>query len=85
MLPIPASVTIQEVADLAQVSSKTVSRVINNEPLVRDDDRHIRQRAHRHYEYVTSNINNPSRRRPRVFCDVVTPQEPGFRLRFGLD
>ena len=31
----PASVTIQEVADLAQVSSKTVSRVINNEPLVR--------------------------------------------------
>src|SRR6266702_2484727 len=39
MLPIPASVTIQEVADLAQVSSKTVSRVINNEPLVRADTR----------------------------------------------
>ena len=37
MTPIPASVTIQEVADLAQVSSKTVSRVINNEPLVRPD------------------------------------------------
>src|ERR1700690_749571 len=29
------SVTIQEVADLAQVSPKTVSRVINNEPQVR--------------------------------------------------
>jgi LacI family transcriptional regulator len=39
MIPIPASVTIQEVADLAQVSSKTVSRVINNEPLVRADTR----------------------------------------------
>jgi LacI family transcriptional regulator len=32
---IPPTVTIQEVADLAQVSAKTVSRVINNEPLVR--------------------------------------------------
>src|ERR1700679_3782908 len=31
----PAAVTIQEVADLARVSPKTVSRVINNEPLVR--------------------------------------------------
>src|SRR6267154_3079396 len=39
MTPIPSSVTIQEVADLAQVSSKTVSRVINNEPLVRADTR----------------------------------------------
>jgi LacI family transcriptional regulator len=35
----PQSVTIQEVADLAQVSPKTVSRVINNEPLVRVDTR----------------------------------------------
>jgi LacI family transcriptional regulator len=35
----PQSVTIQEVADLAQVSPKTVSRVINNEPLVRADTR----------------------------------------------
>src|SRR5277367_2755038 len=33
------SVTIQEVADLAQVSPKTVSRVINNEPKVRSDTR----------------------------------------------
>ena len=33
------SVTIQEVADLAKVSAKTVSRVINNEPLVRPDTR----------------------------------------------
>jgi len=39
MLPTPASVTIQEVADLAQVSSKTVSGGINNEPLVRADTR----------------------------------------------
>lgn len=35
----PASVTIQEVADLAKVSPKTVSRVINNEPRVRYDTR----------------------------------------------
>jgi LacI family transcriptional regulator len=35
----PPSVTIQEVADLAQVSPKTVSRVINNEPRVRSDTR----------------------------------------------
>ena len=35
----PQSVTIQDVADLAQVSPKTVSRVINNEPLVRDATR----------------------------------------------
>src|SRR5271163_593499 len=33
------SVTIQEVADLAQVSPKTVSRVINNEPRVRSATR----------------------------------------------
>src|SRR6202000_2326787 len=31
--------TIQEVADLAKVSPKTVSRVINNEPRVRPDTR----------------------------------------------
>jgi LacI family transcriptional regulator len=35
----PASVTIQEVADLAMVSPKTVSRVINNEPRVRSNTR----------------------------------------------
>ena len=35
----PSSVTIQEVADLAKVSPKTVSRVINNEPRVRSDTR----------------------------------------------
>jgi len=35
----PPSVTIQEVADLAGVSPKTVSRVINNEPRVRSDTR----------------------------------------------
>lgn len=35
----PASVTIQDVADLAKVSPKTVSRVINNEPRVRSDTR----------------------------------------------
>lgn len=39
MTPTSAAVTIQEVADLAQVSPKTVSRVINNEPLVRPDTR----------------------------------------------
>jgi len=33
------SVTIQQVADLAQVSPKSVSRVINNEPTVREETR----------------------------------------------
>ena len=37
--PSSASVTIQEVADLAKVSPKTVSRVINNEPKVSSDTR----------------------------------------------
>jgi LacI family transcriptional regulator len=36
---VPQFVTIQQVADLAKVSSKTVSRVINNEPLVRPETR----------------------------------------------
>jgi LacI family transcriptional regulator len=39
MTPPATPVTIEEVANLAQVSSKTVSRVINNEPLVRPDTR----------------------------------------------
>jgi LacI family transcriptional regulator len=39
MTLISTSVTIQEVAELARVSSKTVSRVINNEPRVRADTR----------------------------------------------
>lgn len=39
MTLIPSSVTIQEVAELAQVSPKTVSRVINNEPRVRSETR----------------------------------------------
>ena len=39
MTLIPTSVTIQEVADLARVSPKTVSRVINDEPRVRSDTR----------------------------------------------
>jgi LacI family transcriptional regulator len=39
MMPNTPSVTIQEVADLAKVSPKTVSRVINNEPKVRSDTR----------------------------------------------
>jgi LacI family transcriptional regulator len=39
MTPVAGPVTIQEVAERAQVSSKTVSRVINNEPLVRSETR----------------------------------------------
>src|SRR5579883_1415494 len=39
MTLLPPTITIQEVADLAQVSPKTVSRVINNEPRVRADTR----------------------------------------------
>src|ERR1039457_2060648 len=39
MSSVPPSVTIQQVADLAEVSPMTVSRVINNELSVRDDTR----------------------------------------------
>src|ERR1700687_44708 len=39
MTPIPASVTIQEVADLARVASKTVWRDINKQPRGRADTR----------------------------------------------
>src|ERR1700738_667022 len=39
MALIQTSVTIQEVADLARVSPKTVSRVINHEPRGRSDTR----------------------------------------------
>jgi len=39
MTSIAPTVTIQEVADLARVSAKTVSRVINNEPKVRPSTR----------------------------------------------
>jgi LacI family transcriptional regulator len=39
MSPDPPVITIQEVADRAQVSAKTVSRVLNNEPRVRSHTR----------------------------------------------
>lgn len=39
MAVLSSTVTIQEVADLARVSAKTVSRVINNEPRVREATR----------------------------------------------
>ena len=39
MTAFPPTATIQEVADLAEVSAKTVSRVINNEPKVRPSTR----------------------------------------------
>ncbi|WOI52399.1 LacI family DNA-binding transcriptional regulator [Parvularcula sp. LCG005] len=45
-------VTINDVARLARVSKKTVSRVINNSPLVRDDTRERVQAVIRQYGYA---------------------------------
>ena len=47
----PRSVTIQEVADLAAVSAKTVSRVINNEPGVHLETRKRILEAIEHLDY----------------------------------
>jgi LacI family transcriptional regulator len=47
----PPSVTIQQVADLAQVSSKTVSRVLNEEPAVREVTRNRILRAIEQLDY----------------------------------
>ncbi len=51
MTPPPRSVTIQEVADLAEVSAKTVSRVINNEPGVHLETRKRILRAIEQLDY----------------------------------
>lgn len=74
------SVTIQEVADLAQVSAKTVSRVINNEPGVHVDTRSRILKAIQQLDYQP-NVNARGLAGDRsfligLFCD----EKPGDYL-----
>jgi LacI family transcriptional regulator len=79
MALIPASVTIQEVADLAQVSPKTVSRVINNEPRVRSDTRKRILEAIEHLNY-RPNLNARGLASNRSFLIGLFCDRPGDYL-----
>ncbi|HVJ54736.1 MAG TPA: LacI family DNA-binding transcriptional regulator [Aliidongia sp.] len=75
----PQSVTIQEVADLARVSPKTVSRVINNEPGVRADT-HLRVlQAIEQLDY-RPNLNARSLASDRSFLIGLFCHRPGDYL-----
>ena len=75
----PASVTIQEVADLAKVSPKTVSRVINNEPRVRPDTRARILEAIEHLNY-RPNLNARGLASNRSFLIGLFCERPGDYL-----
>jgi LacI family transcriptional regulator len=75
----PASVTIQEVADLAKVSPKTVSRVINNEPRVRTDTRDRILQAIEQLNY-RPNLNARGLASNRSFLIGLFCEKPGDYL-----
>ena len=75
----PPSVTIQEVADLAQVSSKTVSRVLNHEPAVRDDTRNRILKAIEELDY-RPNLNARGLAGDRSFLIGLFCDKPGDYL-----
>src|SRR6202789_1944503 len=75
----PAAVTIQEVADLAKVSPKTVSRVINNEPRVRSDTRNRVVRAIEQLNY-RPNLNARGLASNRSFLIGLFCDRPGDYL-----
>jgi LacI family transcriptional regulator len=75
----PVSVTIQEVADLAKVSPKTVSRVINNEPRVRSDTRNRVVRAIEQLNY-RPNLNARGLASNRSFLIGLFCDRPGDYL-----
>src|ERR1700690_894804 len=79
MVLIPPSVTIQEVADLAQVSPKTVSRVINNEPRVRPDTRNRILEAIEQLNY-RPNLNARGLASNRSFLIGLFCERPGDYL-----
>jgi LacI family transcriptional regulator len=78
MLP-PRSVTIQEVADLAEVSAKTVSRVINNEPGVHVDTRTRILKAIEQLDYQP-NVNARGLAGDRSFLIGLFCDKPGDYL-----
>ncbi len=79
MALIAPSVTIQEVADLAQVSPKTVSRVINNEPRVRQDTRNRILEAIEQLNY-RPNLNARGLASNRSFLIGLFCDQPGDYL-----
>lgn len=79
MAIIPPAVTIQEVADLAKVSPKTVSRVINNEPRVRTDTRNRILEAIERLNY-RPNLNARGLASNRSFLIGLFCERPGDYL-----
>jgi len=79
MTPIPRSVTIQEVADLAEVSAKTVSRVINNEPGVHVETRTRILKAIEQLDYQP-NVNARGLAGDRSFLIGLFCDKPGDYL-----
>jgi LacI family transcriptional regulator len=77
--PLPRSVTIQEVADLAEVSAKTVSRVINNEPGVHVDTRNRILKAIEQLDYQP-NVNARGLAGDRSFLIGLFCDKPGDYL-----
>jgi LacI family transcriptional regulator len=79
MTPMPRSVTIQEVADLAEVSAKTVSRVINNEPGVHVETRNRILKAIEQLDYQP-NVNARGLAGDRSFLIGLFCDKPGDYL-----
>jgi LacI family transcriptional regulator len=75
----PQSVTIQQVADLAQVATKTVSRVINDEPGVRADTRSRILKAIEQLDYKP-NLNARGLAGDRSFLIGLLCEKPGDYL-----
>jgi LacI family transcriptional regulator len=75
----PQSVTIQQVADLAQVATKTVSRVINDEPGVRADTRSRILKAIEQLDY-RPNLNARGLAGDRSFLIGLFCDKPGDYL-----
>jgi LacI family transcriptional regulator len=75
----PRSVTIQEVADLAEVSPKTVSRVINNEPGVHLETRNRILKAIEQLDYQP-NVNARGLAGDRSFLIGLFCDKPGDYL-----
>ena len=75
----PQSITIQQVADLAQVSSKTVSRVLNEEPAVREGTRNRILKAIEQLDY-RPNLNARGLAGDRSFLIGLFCEKPGDYL-----
>ncbi len=78
-MPLSRSVTIQEVADLAEVSAKTVSRVINNEPGVHVETRNRILKAIQQLDYQP-NVNARGLAGDRSFLIGLFCDKPGDYL-----